>query len=441
MTPNSEIYGLPESWYYPPCFSANMQTYFTNNYALLSTFKANPPKAANFGGTDDETKGRLLRGVSEGKTPQNTPINNSIIPIGQDAAVSPFGKIKCVKVVSRSGWTPTRAISDITNNKPINTFIAGYYGNTNGYNNLRGWKHNVGYDRNSIWSPDSNMTDNPNGFIYPITENGSKSILLTPLVWLSSSEIGGAQNGSWQTLDAWKNTYNTLYAYAIALQVKIVTGITATNITYGNDQTSTLFQRFTCALYDAIADADETFTDYSFLLDTLSGRGDLIMLMRYNDYMETIQQNVVGVHWHMYFPNVDLFDNCEFKQDWSLSTQAVEHMRWGYKIGYSENNYNIIMKWASLFGMPFTPTTKTTFDTTFDDTDLYFPVIDGNGIAHGEYTHGSDNLTNPYNNKSSVRDYNYNPNMYDIYVGDKIVHEIYYRGQKIKRAYFADKKL
>ena len=409
MNINTDVYGAASSWYYPPCFGSNMQTFFANNYALLNAFKAKPPKCANFGGTDDDAKGRFTRGIAEGKTPQNMPIDNSINPIGQDPAVSPFGKMKCVKVVSRSGWTPTRAISDIINDKPINTFIAGYMGSTNSYNNLRGWKHNVGYDRNSIWSPESNMTDNPNGYIYPITENGSKAILLTPLVWVSSSEIGGAQNGSWQTLDAWKNTYNTLYAYAIALQVKIVTGVTATNITYGTNQTSTLFQRFTCALYDAITDPDEEFIDYSFLLDTLSGRGDLIMLMRYNDYNETIQQNVVGVHWHMYFPNVDLLDNCTFQQDWSLSTRAVEHIRWGYKIGYSDNNYNVIMKWASMFGMPFSPTSQSSFATTFDDTNLYFPIIDDNGITHGEYTHGAGNLTNPFNDTSSTRDYDYDP--------------------------------
>ena len=93
------------------------------------------------------------------------------------------------------------------------------------------------------------------------------------------------------------------------------------------------------------------------------------------------------------------------------------------------------------FGIPFTDKNQTRFPIDFIDDDLYIPVIDQEGIAHGEYTHGSDSSNNPYLLKSSLFDYDYNPVGFDIIVGDKIVRKIYYAGQQVKRAYFANKKL
>ena len=91
--------------------------------------------------------------------------------------------------------------------------------------------------------------------------------------------------------------------------------------------------------------------------------------------------------------------------------------------------------------MPFADKNKTTFPLDFIDDDLYLPVIDQYGVAHGEYTHGSDSANNPYLSKTSVFDYDYNPVGYDILIGDKIVRRIYLGAQPVKRAYFADKKL
>ena len=69
------------------------------------------------------------------------------------------------------------------------------------------------------------------------------------------------------------------------------------------------------------------------------------------------------------------------------------------------------------------------------------PVIDQQGVAHGDYTHGSANIGNPFLSKDSVYDYDYNPVGYDILIGDKIVRKIYLGGHPLKGAYFADKKL
>ena len=440
MNINETIYGSADSWYYSPAFNSTLTTFFNNNYELLNAFKASPPKTVNFGGTDNSDKGALNRGILENKTSQNVAIDNSIIAIGQDSAVSPFGKMKCVKFVSRSGWTPTREITEIKKRKPINVFLATWQGTSSYFDNMRAWTNNTDNNVNSIWSPDSNTTNNPNMRVFPIASYGAKSLLLTPMVYSTTNDIGGAQNGNWRTLNEWRDNYSNEYAYAIALKVQVVNGITATNISYGSTGFGTT-QRITATLYDAIGDNDNSYIDYCFTYDTITAQGNMIFLMKYTGYNEPAVQNQITSHWQGYFPNVDLFDNCEFKQTWELTTRAIEMVRWGYKLAYSDNNYNVIMKWAALFGVPFTPTGTTSFSTTFDDENLYFPIIDNNGITHGEYTHGAENLNNPYNNISSVRDYNYNPNGFDIYIGDKMVRKIYYRGQQIKTAYFADKKL
>ena len=80
-----------------------------------------------------------------------------------------------------------------------------------------------------------------------------------------------------------------------------------------------------------------------------------------------------------------------------------------YKIPYSDDTYNKIMSIAALFGCFFTPTNKYVFDYDMLDNDLYLPIIDGNGVAHGQYTKGTDNANNSLYSKSSIRDVDYNP--------------------------------
>lgn len=408
MNINTDIYGDAASWYYSPAFNSTLTTFFNNNEALLNAFKASPPKSVNFGGTDNSEKGMLSRGISENKTPANVAIDNSIVAIGQDPAVSPFGKMKCVQFVSRSGWTPTRTITEIEKTAPINVFFATWQGASSYYDNMTAWAFRVDSNANSIWGPNSNATNNPNMRVFPLASYGAKSLLLTPMVFSTPNDIGGAQNGNWRTLNEWRDNYSNEYAYAIALKVQVVNSITASTIGYGSTGFSTT-QRITAALWDSIGDNDNTHIDYCFTYDTITAMGNMLFLMKYFGYNAPVVQNQITTHWQGYFPNVDLFDHCEFKQTWSLTTSAIEIVRWGYKIGYSDNNYNVIMKWAALFGAPFTPTRKTSFGTMFNDSDLYFPIIDNNGIAHGEYTHGTDNLNNPFNDRTSTRDYNYDP--------------------------------
>lgn len=79
------------------------------------------------------------------------------------------------------------------------------------------------------------------------------------------------------------------------------------------------------------------------------------------------------------------------------------------EIPYSDSTYDTIMSMAALFGCPFTPTSKLSFNNAFTDSDLCLPIIDDNGITHGEYTRGSGNTSNPFINLDNVRDKDYKP--------------------------------
>ena len=62
---------------------------------------------------------------------------------------------------------------------------------------------------------------------------------------------------------------------------------------------------------------------------------------------------------------------------------------------------------VACFGIPFSDTATT--QLTYTSNDMCLPVIDDNGIAHGDYTRGADNADNDFFNLDSVRDKDYDP--------------------------------
>ena len=83
------------------------------------------------------------------------------------------------------------------------------------------------------------------------------------------------------------------------------------------------------------------------------------------------------------------------------------------EVPYSEDTYEALMSMAALYGCYFTPTSKTVFPVAFTDADLCLPIIDADGIAHGEYTRGTDNPENDLYNADKVQDKNYDPSAID----------------------------
>jgi hypothetical protein len=111
-----------------------------------------------------------------------------------------------------------------------------------------------------------------------------------------------------------------------------------------------------------------------------------------------------------------------------------------YKIPYSDDTYNKIMAIAALFGCFFTPTSKYTFDYDMLDNDLYLPVLDNNGVTHGQYTHGADNANNPLYNLNSIFDWQPSSG-FKIYIGDNQVRKIYVGNKEVETAYLGNNEL
>lgn len=405
MAINTNIYGTSDNWNYPATIDGAYRNYYNTNIELLTSFNAAPPKAGDFGGSADNYQGSFERGNTTGKTPINSDIDNTIIAFGQHQNVSPFGRVEVVNI-THSEHTPIFNTEYISKSAPINTFYSFFYCPTNesAYTRRHSWFNNKGNYDGYIWSPDATAENNINLKYYPIVSYGVKSMLNVPMVLVYNGEIGGAQNGLWVTLDEWRDTYNTLPCFGIGIYTRIVKTISENSITYtGFNEMFNDARYISSCVYDDIDD----FTDYSFLSNTQWGHTPSTILMIYNQWVDSY--NKTPDSYRYYYPNMSAFDNCQRVYHFELRTFGGELLRVGYKMLYSANNYNTIMQWCAMFGLPFTPTTKTTFDTTFDDIDLYFPVIDDDGVLHGEYTHGSGNRTNSYNTISDIHDIDYNP--------------------------------
>lgn len=106
-----------------------------------------------------------------------------------------------------------------------------------------------------------------------------------------------------------------------------------------------------------------------------------------------------------------------------------------------------IRKGAAAYGLFFTDDlyqdllTDTTNENRWLSNNMCCGILDGSGVGHGEYSRGPNNANNPIYNYENSQDAIYNPTGFDIFIGEKQVRKIYFAGQEIKTAYFADKKL
>ena len=85
------------------------------------------------------------------------------------------------------------------------------------------------------------------------------------------------------------------------------------------------------------------------------------------------------------------------------------------KMSITANNLEKLRQGAAAYGLFFTdsdPTpllTDTTNEQRWTLNTMYCGVLDENGVGHGEYTKGTDNLTNPIFSRDTSQDSPYNP--------------------------------
>lgn len=387
MNPNSEVWGLPSSW-------QNCKYRVKYSAVAPEEIKAIVPQIADFGSGD----GSLYAGNLHGKTPINTMIDETICPCGQDPKSSVYGKIGLFYNYQNvdANKVPNRVIEQST---PVNWFFYDAASAT-----LDSGRLDHRRDRqaaNARWAPEMTMTDNDNGRINPFVYYQIRSLMFQVVVaTVNGYNTYGEPVIDWKTAYDWKTNFSSRKILDVRLQTYTYFSNTDTTITY----------------YGVIEGASYTSNGISLLIKTSDEYSENII-----DYaiinsgkwsMPYLIGSVIGGNWYegrcFYMCGYNTFENQEYK---TVVRQNDTQHGWSIwtEIPYSAANYEKIMKMCACFGVLFTDTGEFTFRLDGNDNNLCVPVIDENGVAHGEYTRGSDSLDNDFLQLDSIRDKNYNP--------------------------------
>ena len=410
--PNSEIWGAPETWNYSPHTTLGLTS------TLSQTLHADRPKVAYFGdGTTPNYEGSLLRAINVShKMTLNEFIDNTICPCGQSPDVSPFAKIAIFNENDDLSTTP-RAVT-ITDN--INWFFADKTV-TAPYNN--GFEYFKQYTRQGVtnegltyqqFAPKANSPasgSNVDMQMCPYTYYGLRSLFLSIEVHcMPKTATNPILQTNWRTLKAWQTQYSeTEDIIGLRLYVRTCQSINETTheLTYSNDKAiSDGQQSFVCVTNPITVNNDGADTPTQLL--SIYNKGSRCA------YIFDITDQIFA--WDS---GNDSRTNRAVLPCWNYFEGQTVHTWYGdlsdptryyyYKIPYSETTYNKIMSIAALFGCFFTDRNVYSFDYDMLSEYVYLPIIDENGIAHGEYTNGADNANNPLYLKNSIREIDYDP--------------------------------
>ncbi|MBO5739982.1 MAG: hypothetical protein J6R52_02870 [Alphaproteobacteria bacterium] len=381
--PNPEIWGAPETW-----INAKHFNFVGDGDPDTRTSK---PKTADFG----NISGTLAQGDLVGKTPINNPIDGTICPCGQNPLVSCFGSIALFKNKQDAA---ENIIPDnvITSTVPCNWFMYDGTGISGlAYGHKRDWT-----DTSTIWYPDATTAGNWNMYVTPFTYWQLNSVLISIEV-ATFTGYNFSPSIQWKTLKDWKDNFSDRKICEVRLTVRGVSQQTDTTITYQSNTEMADGDMFGFANMDY----------FGSLIDYASYCTNSTLGCRY--YMFGIQQrgNYYDVDSTVILNAYDMFDGQEVK---TYSTVDTGHgwLLW-YEIPYSDDTYEKIMKMTACFGCVFTNTDRLTIKKDMSNDDVYIPVIDDDGICHGDYTHGAGNVENDLYNADSIREKTYDPSKYD----------------------------
>lgn len=455
MPINYDIYGQPETWHNCYYGGGSTQPWTIPVHAE----KAKVPTWALIDETPTFVNSQLRTAVEDNKLTPREPIDNSICAVGQGRR-SPFRKFAVYSNCETSQATNGEIIqighaytgANLNdNNSPVNTFwfeaysssSAGIYGNgafSNGRLVIRDGANIVqGLDQR-IWSPtgeNSHGTNKQNGnfYIAPFMSYGSRTYVLQIWVYVTSADYdsgysGNTPNGGWKTLDDWKTNFPTKAITGCLLRVRAASQYDAStgNISYyGVNYGSSDYRKVSCGILDTM----------KFELDDGTTLPDLCA---YGLFTNGSNSDV----------GIALFNGLSNVYKWSDTLQQIaivpefisqyiktyESSMFPY-IPYSDEIYDYIMESCACFGMAFTPakgrgsdSSNCRFNQSFTDVDLCLPIIDDNGIAHGDYTRGADNVNNDFIDLSSQWEKNYTPsapidtNTYSITTGFNTVGNV-----------------
>lgn len=435
--PNPEIWGAPETWIYS-----------LRQYGLETTAAQNgnfdKPKTAYFGeGSTAGYEGSLLRAIKVAqKMAANEFLDESICPCGQDSAVSPWGKIAIFNKNNNGSAVPE--IQDFTD-RNINWFFADkalsrplfYRQVIKTHSNFMPYEQ---YAPKATTPITSNVVPTT---LCPYVSWGLKSLVLSIEVGITLNDANPVSGSLiWVTLDDWKNNYSTTH-YMAGLRF-FVRGCTAINnttlaLTYNND--GALPAGNGCS--GLICPMNKI---------TVKNGGEEIptQFLYFMGYEGTTRRAHIFTPTEQIFidsstanaPNLGVLPCWNYFQNQTIQVYHPysDTYHYYYKIPYSDDTYNKVMSIAALFGCFFTPTNKYTFDYDMLDNDLYLPVLDNNGVTHGQYTRGTDNASNPLYNLNSIFDWQPSSG-FKIYIGDNQVRKIYVGNKEVETAYLGNNEL
>ena len=409
--PKESIWGAPETWDYSP------HTTYGLTSTLSKTIHADRPKVAHFGGTTPAYTGSLLQAINVAqKMTLNDFIDNSICPCGQAPEVSPFAKIAIFNENDDISLIPR--VVTITDN--INWFFADKAATAPYNNQFQFFKQYTRQDepneglKYQQFAPKANSPANGTNIdmqMCPYTYYGLRSLFLSIEVHcMPKTATNPITQVSWRTLRAWKTQYaETEDIIGLRLYVRTCQSINPTTLelTYSTDKAiSTGGQSYVCVTNPITINNDGTDTPTQML--SIYNKGNrCVYIFDITDQIYAWNNGNDSRTNRAVLPCWNYFDNQTVHTYYGIPSDPVRY--YYYKIPYSENTYEKIMSIAALFGCFFTDRNVNVFPYDMLTEYAYLPIIDENGVAHGEYTNGADNANNPLYSVNSIRDVDYNP--------------------------------
>ena len=420
---NPEVYGTPDTW--QDCFYAGGSTGAWTN--IIHAKKAKVPQWAvsnpSWAGTFSSSQ--LRAAVADNKIRAQEPIDKSICPIPQ-GGLSPIRRFAVYANIP-DDYNPSGLIRRIgsayTGTAPVKTFwyeanvVAA--GNTGVYGNGAFCRCRIPLENSPqrVWSPDGENINggnkqNGNFFIAPLLSYETRTFVLQILVYVLNAEYDHEfepgslpPQGTWRTLDTWKNSYSTHPISGCLLRIRTAASYSASTGTIGYiapNYDSSQYRKVSCGILDEL----------KFEIDDGTQISDMcnygLLAQPSNSWLGvTLFMATDGMYkWSDSSQTIALINEYAANYIRSKGTLIVPY------IPYDDEVYEYLMSACACFGMPFTPAkgidtaaSRCEFNQDYLDSDLCLPIIDSQGICQGEYTRGTANIQNQYYNLVSIFDY------------------------------------
>lgn len=418
MNPNPEVYGAPETW----TFSYMNGGLETEAAKALKIQKAKVPRWDYHPDDAGYWNSQLRQGIVDGAITQNIPIDKTVcaVGMGRDCPYLTMGYFRRRADTETPSDVMLNSIASVGNGGVVNGFLwemrdDASYGV---YNLLSAGGGQIDEKQMEFrcWAPESNSirnTNKQNGnyFIAPYTYYQLKTFIASLEVNVCNSAdvpddptiSGVVPQATWRPLDTWKNSYSTHKITGFRLAFARANSIldSGGRITYSRPSPPSAYTySVPCGfgLLDEIQFDDEyDYKRYMYALfnDSASGGSwNTVIFKPFTDTAWTSSVHRVGF--------MGMFD--KFNGDLKYLPSAV----W-YQIDYSEEVYEQLCRAAATFGFIFVTDGTLTLPSAMNTDNICFPVINDEGIAHGDYTRGADNLNNDLYNLDSTHDKNYDP--------------------------------